>query len=142
MPATRNGRNEPESKADAPALRGRARCSLCGRRMQPATIRNRVHYRCEFQDREQALYPDLTHPRTVTLREEIACRTLDQWIARAFAPRRLTATIDAIAPCKRRGKHRRDSRTRAGPGTPSDQGLRATTRPLPGSPRSRSRPHP
>ncbi|MGW3507759.1 hypothetical protein [Streptomyces sp. NPDC000994] len=47
--------------------------------MQPATIRNHVYYRCEFKDQEQALYPDLTHPRTVNLREDILCGALDQW---------------------------------------------------------------
>ncbi|MFF3878682.1 recombinase family protein [Streptomyces sp. NPDC001978] len=79
------------------ALRGRVRCSLCGRKMQPATIRDHVYYRCEFKDQEQALSPDLTHPRTVYLREDVACRALDQWIARAFAPDRLTATIEALS---------------------------------------------
>ncbi|MFD0503624.1 recombinase family protein [Streptomyces chiangmaiensis] len=78
------------------ALRGRVRCSLCGRKMQPATIRNSVYYRCEFKDQEQALSPDLTHRRTIYLREDVVCRALDQWIARAFAPDRLTATIEAL----------------------------------------------
>ncbi|MER5757394.1 zinc ribbon domain-containing protein [Streptomyces sp. NPDC002088] len=78
-------------------MRGRVRCSLCGRKMQPATIRNRVYYRCEFKDQEAALYPDLSHPRTVNLREGVVCRALDQWIARAFAPDRLTATIEALS---------------------------------------------
>ncbi|MFB7112523.1 hypothetical protein [Streptomyces sp. NPDC056291] len=64
--------------------------------MQPATIRNHVYYRCEFKDQEQALYPDLTHPRTVNLREDILCGALDQWITRAFTPNRLTATIEAL----------------------------------------------
>ncbi|MGW0883982.1 zinc ribbon domain-containing protein [Streptomyces sp. NPDC002671] len=77
-------------------LRGRLRCSLCGRKMQPATIHNSVYYRCEFKDQEQALYPGLTHPRTVYLREDVVCRALDQWIARAFAPDRLTTTLEAL----------------------------------------------
>lgn len=37
--------------------------------MRPVTIRSRVYYRCEFKEEETALYPDLTHPRTVYLRE-------------------------------------------------------------------------
>ncbi|MEU9964486.1 hypothetical protein [Streptomyces malaysiensis] len=65
--------------------------------MQPATIHNHVYYRCGFNAQEQALYPDLTHPRTVYLREDIVCKALDQWIARAFASDRLTATIEALA---------------------------------------------
>ncbi|GAA3477288.1 hypothetical protein [Streptomyces yanii] len=64
--------------------------------MQPATIRSRVYYRCEFKEEEAALYPDLTHPRTVYLREDIVCQALDRWIARAFAPDRLSATIEAL----------------------------------------------
>ncbi|MGW0885296.1 zinc ribbon domain-containing protein [Streptomyces sp. NPDC002671] len=78
------------------ALRGRIRCSLCGRKMQPATIHNSVYYRCEFKEQEQALYPGLTHPRTVYLREDVVCNALDQWIARAFAPDRLTTTLEAL----------------------------------------------
>ncbi|MGW4562139.1 recombinase family protein [Streptomyces sp. NPDC004561] len=78
------------------ALRGRVRCSLCGRKMQPATIRSHVYYRCEFKEEEAAIYPDLTHPRTVYLREDIVCQALDRWIARAFASDRLSATIEAL----------------------------------------------
>ncbi|WP_434101149.1 type III secretion system chaperone family protein [Streptomyces malaysiensis] len=73
------------------------RCTLCGRKMQPTTIHNHVYYRCGFNAQEQALYPDLTHPRTVYLREDIVCNALDQWIARTFASDRLTATIKALA---------------------------------------------
>ncbi|MFF7712695.1 hypothetical protein [Streptomyces sp. NPDC007988] len=72
------------------------RCALCGSKMQPATIRNTVYYRCEFTDQEQALHPELEHPRTVNLREDILCRALDSWVARAFAPDRLTAAITAL----------------------------------------------
>ncbi|WJY53606.1 hypothetical protein QRN89_29665 [Streptomyces chengbuensis] len=65
--------------------------------MQPSTIRDRVYYRCQFTEHETALHPGLDHPRTVYLREDIVCQALDQWIARAFAPDRLTATIEALA---------------------------------------------
>ncbi|MFF7971437.1 hypothetical protein [Streptomyces sp. NPDC007905] len=64
--------------------------------MQPATIRSYVYYRCEFREEEAALYPDLTHPRTVYLREDILGQALDRWIARAFAPDRLSATVEAL----------------------------------------------
>ncbi len=65
--ARNQGRQERAGKRGALpyALRGRIRCSLCGRKMQPATIRSHVYYRCEFKEEEAALYPDLTHPRTV-----------------------------------------------------------------------------
>ncbi|MGW1169959.1 recombinase family protein [Streptomyces sp. NPDC002550] len=96
--ARNQGRQERAGKRGGRpyALRGRVRCSLCGRKMQPATIRSRVYYRCEFKEEEAALYPDLTHPRTVYLREDLVCQALDQWIARAFAPDRLSATIEAL----------------------------------------------
>ncbi|MFI1735588.1 recombinase family protein [Streptomyces acidicola] len=50
-------------------LRGRVRCTLCGRKMQPSPIRDRVYYRCEYKEPEAALYPGLDHPRTINLRE-------------------------------------------------------------------------
>ncbi|WP_341849498.1 zinc ribbon domain-containing protein [Streptomyces yokosukanensis] len=96
--ARNQGRQERAGKRGARpyALRGRVRCSLCGRKMQPATIRSRVYYRCEPKEEEAALYPDLTHPRTVYLREDTVCQALDQWIARAFTPDRLSVTIEAL----------------------------------------------
>jgi site-specific DNA recombinase len=96
--ARNHGRQERAGKQGARpyALRGRVRCTVCGRKMQPATIRNSVYYRCEFKNQEEALYPGLTHPRTVYLREDVLCQALDPWIARAFAPERLTATIEAL----------------------------------------------
>ena len=65
--------------------------------MQPATIRSTVYYRCEFKEQEQSRHPGMDHPRTVYLREDVLCRALDRWIAKAFAPDRLTATLTALA---------------------------------------------
>ncbi|MET8956036.1 recombinase family protein [Streptomyces sp. NPDC004533] len=79
------------------ALRGRVRCKTCGRKMQPATIHNTVYHRCECKEQEQSLHPGLEHPRTVYLREDVVCRALDRWIAKAFAPDRLAATLTALA---------------------------------------------
>ncbi|WP_369226723.1 hypothetical protein AB5J52_39455 [Streptomyces sp. R39] len=39
------------------ALRGRVRCSLCGRKMQPATIRSHVYHRCEFKEEKPPSVP-------------------------------------------------------------------------------------
>ncbi|MFI1733902.1 recombinase family protein [Streptomyces acidicola] len=89
-PTRRSGRR-------AYVLRGRMRRTLCGRKMQPSPIRDHVYYRCEYKEQEAALYPGLDHPRTINLREDIMCRALDAWIARAFAPERLTATITALS---------------------------------------------
>ncbi|MGW4817502.1 recombinase family protein [Streptomyces sp. NPDC004227] len=104
--ATRRQRAGAQQRQERPArqggrrpyvLRGRVRCTLCGRKMQPSPIRDRVYYRCEFKEVEAALHPGLDHPRTVNLREDIVCRALDIWIARAFDPDRLTATITALS---------------------------------------------
>ncbi|MDF3298753.1 hypothetical protein [Streptomyces tropicalis] len=65
--------------------------------MQPSAIRDRVYYRCEYEEQEAALYPGLDHPRTINLREDIICRARDAWIARACTPERLTATITALS---------------------------------------------
>ncbi|MFF5010540.1 recombinase family protein [Streptomyces phaeochromogenes] len=96
--ARTHGRQERAGKQGALpyALRGRVRCTMCRRKMQPATIHNRVYYRCEFKEQEEALYPGLAHPRTVNLREDVLSQALDPWIARAFDPDRLTATIEAL----------------------------------------------
>ncbi|WP_280869171.1 recombinase family protein [Streptomyces sp. MJP52] len=77
-------------------LRGRIRCAVCGRKMQPAVIRDNVYYRCEFRETDEALHPGLEHPRTVYLREDTITPHLDRWIARAFAPDRLTPTLTAL----------------------------------------------
>jgi hypothetical protein len=104
--ATRRQRARAQQRQERPGrqgslrpyvLRGRVRCALCGRKMQPSPIRDRVYYRCEFKEQEAALYPGLDHPRTINLREDIVCRALDAWIARAFESNRLTATIAALS---------------------------------------------
>ncbi|MFE3163859.1 hypothetical protein [Streptomyces sp. NPDC059224] len=59
-------------------------------------MRNTVYYRCEFKEQEQSLHPGPNHPRTVCLREDVVCRALDRWIAKAFAPDRLGATLTAL----------------------------------------------
>jgi site-specific DNA recombinase len=78
-------------------LRGLIRCDTCGRKMQPATIRDTVYYRCEYKTDDALLHPGLDHPRTVYLREDTLTTALDPWIARAFEPERLTTTLHALA---------------------------------------------
>ncbi|MEU6770673.1 hypothetical protein [Streptomyces sp. NPDC046759] len=51
--------------------------------MQPATIRSRVYYRCEFKEEEAALYPHLTHPAPST-RAKTSCAR--PWISGSPAP--------------------------------------------------------
>ncbi|KOV68377.1 zinc ribbon domain-containing protein, partial [Streptomyces sp. MMG1121] len=96
-PYQQHERPNRRSTRRAYVLRGRVKCALCGRKMQPSPIRDRIYYRCEYKQQEAALYPGLDHPRTVNLREDIICRALDTWIARAFTPERLTATLTALS---------------------------------------------
>ncbi|MFD1662398.1 recombinase family protein [Streptomyces caeni] len=113
-------------------LRGRVRCTLCGRKMQPSAIRDRVYYRCEYKEQEAALYPGLDHPRTVNLREDIVCRALDAWIARAFTPKRLPPpSPHSVRPALRQAPHRPNHPSRPRPARRSRNasGVLPATRP-------------
>ncbi|MFJ9801582.1 recombinase family protein [Streptomyces wuyuanensis] len=129
--AGNQGRQERAGKPSARpyALRGRVRCMLCGRKMQPATIRDRVYYRCQFTEHEAALHPD--HPRTVYLREDIVCQALDRRLRTRPAHRHGRRPVPPQAPPSRRHPRRPK---------PAKQGLRPPPRPLPGRSRRRRRP--
>ncbi|MFI8086811.1 recombinase zinc beta ribbon domain-containing protein [Streptomyces sp. NPDC086080] len=43
-------------------LRGLIRCGVCGRKMQHATIRDTVYYRCEYKVDDALHHPGLDHP--------------------------------------------------------------------------------
>ena len=74
-------------------LRGLLLCGACGRRMQGQLNNGKPHYRCRYPD-EYALR--LTHPRNVYLREDAIVTPLDAWLARAFEPATLPATVDTL----------------------------------------------
>lgn len=99
--------------------------------VQPATIRSRVHYRCEFEEEEAALCPNLTHPRTTYQRG---------WIAGAFAPDpRDTENQALLRPLPRK---RSAPPVRAGPSRcphPGRAGQRSATCGAPGLPAVRRR---
>ncbi|MFD7409848.1 hypothetical protein ACFV7R_46390 [Streptomyces sp. NPDC059866] len=66
--------------------------------MQPATIRSSVYHRCEFKEQEQALYPDLTHPRTI---EALTHASVAASTAVTHTPEQAQAR-QAIKDCERR----------------------------------------
>ncbi|WP_317446333.1 hypothetical protein [Streptomyces collinus] len=103
--ARNQGRQERAGKRGARpyALHGRIRCNLCGRKMQPATIRSRVYYRCEFKEEEAALYPDLTHPRTVYCGKTSSARP---WMSGSPGPSPRTGSPPPSKPSPTRASQR------------------------------------
>lgn len=70
-------------------------CAICSRRMQGSMNNGRPHYRCGFPA-EYGTANALNHPRNVYIREDRVVPKLDRWVATAFAPNRLGATIRAM----------------------------------------------
>ncbi|MCM3884111.1 recombinase family protein [Frankia sp. R82] len=78
------------------ALRGAVYCGVCNRKMQGHTVRDAAYYRCRYPQ-EYALANTVRHPVNVFVREDVILPALDSWIARAFAPPRLSDTLQAMA---------------------------------------------
>ena len=57
---------------------------------------NRNHYRCTYAA-EYANTNAIAHPRSLYIREDKIVELIDPWIARAFRPANLQATLQAIA---------------------------------------------
>lgn len=55
-----------------------------------------AHYRCRYPQ-EYAIANLIDHPLSVYLREDAILPDLDAWLAAAFAPHHLEATLDALA---------------------------------------------
>jgi site-specific DNA recombinase len=55
-----------------------------------------AYYRCRFPQ-EYALVNEFDHPKVVYLREAEILEPIDTWLATAFAPEQIAATIDALA---------------------------------------------
>lgn len=64
--------------------------------MQGNFNNGRPHYRCRYL-REYSTANHVEHPPTIYLREDVVVPRLDAWLAKAFAPHRLTDTVAAIA---------------------------------------------
>jgi len=76
-------------------LRGLLHCGCCERRMQGQWNHDAAYYRCRYPQ-EYALANAVEHPRNVYLAEREVLPALDDWLARAFTPRAIETTIDAL----------------------------------------------
>jgi hypothetical protein len=76
-------------------LRGRIRCSACGRRMTGTNQgHNRRYYRCELRRSRPGATSD--HPVDVYVRENALVDALDRWLDELFAPENATDTAQLI----------------------------------------------
>jgi site-specific DNA recombinase len=67
----------------------------CGRRMQGNWNHGHAHYRCRYPQ-EYALANNVDHPLAVYVREDAVTPALDAWLATAFAPSQIEATLTAL----------------------------------------------
>jgi site-specific DNA recombinase len=77
-------------------LRGLLFCGVCGRKMQGNYNNGTPYYRCRYLD-QYATANHIHHPRTIYLRQDAIIPKLDAWLATAFAPHNLSATVEAMA---------------------------------------------
>jgi site-specific DNA recombinase len=99
--ATAPAGHKPHRRQHPYALRGLVTCGICGRRMQSHTVHGDAYYRCRFPA-EYALANRVEHPLNVNLREDTIIGHVDRWLAREFAPQRLTETIRDLAAAAER----------------------------------------
>jgi site-specific DNA recombinase len=78
------------------ALRGVLLCGYCGRKMQGNWNNKQAYYRCRFPE-QYALANKIDHPKVVYLREAEILEPIDEWLASAFSPTRINATIATLA---------------------------------------------
>ncbi|WP_322749687.1 MULTISPECIES: recombinase family protein [unclassified Frankia] len=67
----------------------------CGRRMQGNWNHGHAHYRCRYPQ-EHAVANRIDHPLAVYVREDTITPALDAWLATAFAPSHIEATLTAL----------------------------------------------
>jgi site-specific DNA recombinase len=73
-------------------LRGLLYCGICHRRMQGSWNNDAAYYRCMFLS-HYAAKNEISHPRTVYLREGLIVPGLDAWLGRLFRPGQLAHTV-------------------------------------------------
>jgi site-specific DNA recombinase len=98
--ATNPATHKPHRARHPYALRGCVWCGLCGRRMQSHWVHGDPYYRCRFAS-EYALANHIKHPLSVSLREDMIIGQVDSWLAREFAPHRLTGTLRDLVAAQR-----------------------------------------
>jgi site-specific DNA recombinase len=87
--------HRPHDRPRSYAFVGSLYCGVCQRRMQGQWINAAPYYRCRFPA-EYALANKVSHPRNVYLRQDAFDAAVNTWLATAFAPARLSDTIDQI----------------------------------------------
>jgi site-specific DNA recombinase len=89
-------------------LRGRVRCSLCGRRMEGTHQKGSNYYRCQFSTTRGQVAADVAgHPRSLQVREEIVLETMLQFMdRRLFGPQRLQHLRQELMEGARPDDHR------------------------------------
>ncbi len=88
--------HKQHARARSYTLRGILLCGLCDRRMTGNWNNGEAYYRCRYPA-EYALANDVSHPKTVYLREaELTCQ-LDDWLAESFEPAAVRATLAQMA---------------------------------------------
>jgi len=93
----RRAERRPATKR-AYVMRGKIRCSSCGRKMEADTCGGRVRYRCRLSTAEYARNEELdrTHPRSATVGERRIVETINPWLSRLFDPDHAEETIRAL----------------------------------------------
>ncbi|MEV4079453.1 recombinase family protein [Nonomuraea fuscirosea] len=98
-------RRQPRRTSRPYIFRGLLWCGICARRMQGSWNNGKPHYRC-CCSREYAQAHNLDHPPSVYVRQEVISEPLDTWLATAFDPERLPATIRAMCEAQLADHHR------------------------------------
>jgi hypothetical protein len=106
--ATAPAEHKPHRAQHPYALRGCPWCGICGRRVQSHWVNSAPYYRCRFPA-EYALANNVEHPLNVNLREDLVIGHVDGWLAREFAPHRLSQTIRDLAAAQQAGPAREAS---------------------------------
>ena len=88
--------HKQHARARSYTLRGILLCGLCDRRMTGNWNNGEAYYRCRYPA-EYALANDVSHPRTVYLREAELTGQLNDWLAESFEPAALRATLTEMA---------------------------------------------
>jgi site-specific DNA recombinase len=94
--ASREVIKRPRTSPHAYPLRGLLYCGICNRRIQGSRNNDQSYYRCTYPS-QYATANQISHPRTVYLREADILPTLDSWLGKTFDPSRLPATLDDLA---------------------------------------------
>jgi site-specific DNA recombinase len=92
--AHKHAEHKPHRSRHPYALRGCVWCGICERRMQSHWVNDAPYCRCRFPE-EYALANRVQHPVNVYLCEDQLIGEVDGWLAREFAPHRMSEKLHA-----------------------------------------------